>query len=279
MSLPRFIVENAFSVTQFSGHTVVGDEEAAGHEAFRIANGRRSSFDYWTGNTANQQRTLTLDCAQTRSFDVCVLDRGHNLAGKQMLLECSNDNFGSTQTVFDVTIPSTVGPSHVDDPNGVTTEEGAWVKHFSDRAARYWRLRIPAMGAGVTPSIVGAWLGLSYQPAPFDLPFEPDGDELRAAETQTEAAWLGRNQPATVRGGTISMKLDSVAEYERARYHLQGHYGRGRPMWVIFDEAQADRAVLAIRPTGRLAFGQTREWWYPNVQLPFVEHEPRRHGG
>ena len=65
-------------------------------------------------------------------------------------------------------------------------------------------------------------------------------------------------------------------EYEEARYQLQYAFGRGRPTWIIHDEDQADRAVLADR-VGNTELGLVRErssnHIYPQGQLNWVERE------
>lgn len=273
MGLPVVLVENHLSVVQFPLHTLVGNEEASGREAFRVADGRRSALDFWTTNTTNAEATLTWTMDRVRAWNMVALDRGHNLAGVRVIHEASDDNFATTQTVFDITLPSATAPGSPDDARGVRTEEGAWLKRFPTRTAKYGRLRIPAMGSGLKPQVVGVWSGLAYVPPELGLPHVPDQDEFTVEEMLAPSGWRGRNLPAVVRAGTIGLKLTSQFEYELARYHLQGHFGRGRPMWIIHDDVQADRAVLAIRPQGRLGFARDPGWFYPNAAIEWLEHE------
>lgn len=273
---PLCLVENLGSLVQFPTHTFVGDEEAASHEAFRVADGRRSPFDYWTGITANQQRILTWTCDRVRAVDTIALDRGHNLAGTVVTLEASQDNFVTVQQIFSFAVPSVAVGGDMTVAPGIVTEEGAWLYTFPDVAATYFRLRIAAMGAGILPVIVGLWLGQSWQPGLFCTPWGDDADVLTAKETETEWGWKGRGLVANIRQGTMIVKLPSDDAYDIARYHIQGHYGRSRPMWVVYDMAQADRAFLAIRPTGSLGFNYEPNWWPRQCRIPYLEHEPAR---
>ena len=178
MSRAAVLVENLFSAIAYPLHVVAADEQATGHEAFRIANGRRSAFDYYESITANAQRIIKITCDRVRSANGCALDRGHNLGGEQVVLEASDDDFATpAQTCFDIILPTTTAPGTLDDALGVRTEEGAWLIRFPQRTALYWRLRIPAMGAGVRPKIVGAWLGNWYAFDP-DFPVAADADDL-----------------------------------------------------------------------------------------------------
>lgn len=276
MDRPVLFGENWFSQAQFPLHTITADEEPAGKEAFRCADGRRSSLDYATATTANDPWWLKAACDRTRAANMVALDRGHNLAGKQIKLEFSDDDFGTIQTAVDVVLPSVTATGSLDDALGVRTEEGAWLMRFPTRAAKACRLFVPAMGVGLKPQIVGLWAGLSYSPAHLYRPSAPDTDFLIVEETILSTGWVGRGKPGYRRQGTISLRMQDWFEYELARYHLQFVFGRSRPTWIIHDEDQADRAVLADRP-GNTELGLVRErgsnWSYPQGQIAWVERE------
>lgn len=276
MGAPVFLADSLFSKMQYPSHTIVANEAAAGFEAFRVADGRRSPFDYWTPTTANASANVKVTCDRTRAANVIVLDRGHNLAGRQIKLEASDDDFTTTQTVLDLTMPSASAPGALDESLGVRTEEGAWVKRFPARAASYWRLTIPAMGAGLKPKVVGLWLGLSYSPDFLSRPHAPDEDELVVQESESDWGWIGRGETTPRRTGTILLKLTNLFDYDLARFHLQGLFGRGRPMWIVQDSDVAERAVLAIRPRNRFGFSREPDWFYHQGQIEWTEWEPSR---
>lgn len=269
MSQSVLCVINGLSKIQEPGAVLTANESAAGHEVARIANGRRSALDYWTSTTANAQATITL--VLQRAYNFLALDRGHNLAGKQVVWECSSDNFVSTQTMADVVIPAAAGTGHLDDALGVVNEEGAWHKRIPTRTAAYWRIRIPAMGAGLTPRIVGATLGLAIG-VDCLMPWDPDASELGFAETVSSRGWRGRRDLHRHRAGVLRIQTSSLFEADNLRYSLS-LYDAGRPMWIIPDEAQADRSLLAVHPGGRFGLAQTREFFFPSGELPFVESQ------
>lgn len=283
MASPLLLVENLFSTIQFSGHTVAWDETpAASHEEFRVADGRRSSLDYSTPVTANAQHTLTITCDRARAANCFFLDRGHNLAGLQIFIENSQDSV-SWETVASPTIPTASSPGTLSNTNGIVTEEGAFGILFAappvqPGTAVYWRLRIPAMGAGGIPIIVGAWLGMAWVPLNnFEQPWGEDQATLSSMETVSEWQWRGRGPTALVRDGSLALKLITEDEYDLARYHIAGHFMRGRPMWVCEDQAQADRTFLSLKTPGHFGFNFAPRW-FPRQAMgwQYVEHEPQR---
>lgn len=261
------------AVTAYPLHTLIADEEAAGHEASRIATGRRSPYtNYYTAITANQQRTLTLTCDRVRSASFFVLDRGHNLGGKQVVLECSDDNFATTQTAFDIVLPSVTTPQSLDDAFGCRTEEGAWVKRFPLRAALYWRLRIPAMGANLRPVIVGAHLSLPFTFDPW-RPWGPDQDELGGDMSESDAGWQGTSQVWTRNVDTLRIQLLTLYDYELARQTFGQHFAKRRPTWYVPDDSQAQNAKCIIRPMGVGGFVRAEQWFSERADIPYQEFE------
>lgn len=262
------LVDNLASLVQYPLHAVTADEEPAGSEAFRFATGRRG--DHAAASTLNDDWFLKIVCDRVRAFDfVCLWD--HNLAGETLRWQASDDDFGTIQTLFDATLPTISATGDVDDALGVLTEDGMWLKRVPVRAAKAIRLFVPAMGANQRPSINGL-VGLSYA-FDRDLGDLVDATELQTTEERSEAGYVGRGVRAVGRSGAVPIKLPSLFDYEQFRYHLH-RYGHGAPAPLVFDEARAEQAVMAIRPIGRLGFRQGRDYFYPTGELPFQEHEP-----
>jgi hypothetical protein len=269
------LVENLFSVRQFPAHTVTAEEEASGFEVFRLANGRRSAADYWTPTTANSDTWAKVACTQVRAANMIVLDRGHNLAGYTAHLQVSSDGFTTYETAFTGVLPSATAPGDVDDALGVRTEEGAWLKRFDLRAGTHWRLYVPAMGASLKPQVVGLWVGLALELEYLDLPYQDDRDDLVGALVESDTGWLGAGRMTQRRTHELRLVVHDHAGYDQVRYHLQGHFGARRPMWLLHDQAQADRAVLVVRPQQSLGFGFEPGWGYRRGTLTYLEHEPK----
>ena len=281
MGLPLFLAENLFSQPQFPGHLLSASEEAVKGEVWRVATGRRSGRDRWTPATPNVASWVQVKCNVARSADMIVLDRGHNLAGVTIGVQYSADG-ASWTTWFSPTIPSAVGSAaSALAANGVVTEEGAWLKQFAAPPSPqlYWRISIPALGAGLVPQIVGLWLGASWQPAHYlGLPYDDDGQQLILEQSDpTQAGWRGAGLAARGKDGELSFALAGEAEYATARYHVRENFhGRNRPMWILHDgTGRAERAVLAVPPPGRLSFRFDAGWHSRQAIVAWVEHEPR----
>jgi hypothetical protein len=242
----RFLAENLMSKVQFPDHTVAAEEEPTGNEAWRVATGRRSGIKYATATTANSEWWIGVTFDRLRAFDMIVIDRGHNLAGYAMDFRISSDSFSTYETVFDITMPAVSSPGSLSNGLGVLTEEGAWVKSFDVRASLEARLYIDAMGAGLKPQIPGLYFGKSISVPYLDKPWSEDMDTMFVSEATLESGWTGRGPITQRRGGTITLKASSFDNYDdELRYHFQGRFGSGAPMWIALDEDQGDRPRIA----------------------------------
>jgi hypothetical protein len=135
------------------------------------------------------------------------------------------------------------------------------------------------MGVGLVPQIVGLWLGASWQfgaSAGLYYPWSEDGGSIAPQEAVSDWGWRGRGPVAPVKDGPLMVKLATPLEYDQARYHLQGHFAQGRPMWICYDQSQGDRTFLAIRAPGRQAFEFREGHWPQQAQINYVEHEAMR---
>lgn len=256
--------------TAFTGHTLAADEEAAGHEAWRIATGRRSPYtNYYQSITANAQRTLTLTCDRERMADLFVLDRGHNLT--RVILERSYDNFVTTITVFDITLPAVSGTGSLDDDFGVISEEGAWYKRFPAVSAPYWRVKIPALGANLKPKVVGMHLSKSFA---FDCwrPHAPDQVETGGDMAESDAGWQAVASLYERHADTMLVKLSTPFDYEQARVAFR-HYQMRRPAFYVPDEDNARNAICIIKPPSVQGFVRDVGWFSEMASLPYLEHE------
>lgn len=273
MGAPVIAVENLFSRTQFPDHVIAAEEAASNYEAFRVANGRRSVADHWTSTTANSDTWIKVTCNQVRGANFVALDRGHNLAGCAVRIDVSDDDFTTYQTAFSGVLPAASSPGSIDDALGVRTEEGAWLKRFDLRSGKYWRLFVSAMGANLKPQVVGLWVGMALELQYLDLPFQDEQDELVMSPVASDAGWEGTGRVVQRRAHELRIVVHDLAGYDQVRYHLQGHFGARRPMWLLHDQDQADRALLVVRPQGALGFGFEAGWGYRRGTVRYVEHE------
>lgn len=243
---PWFLTDDLFDITQYPLHTVTAEEEPAGGEAHRFSAGRRDQLAQ--ASTANSDWWIKSAFGTVRAFDACAL-WVHNLAGKTLRIECSDDDFTTTQTIFNAALPSSPGAGDIDDQYGVLCENGMWLKRFSVRTANAVRIYSVAMGAGLKPAINGK-LGLSLSLNQYDKPYIPSDAELVVKEETNESGWIGRGPRRLRRNGSIQIKTRTDYEYDQFRYHFEQRFLGGSSMVIAHDKTQAERAVMAVT-TGR----------------------------
>lgn len=270
------LVDNFFNEIQNPAHVITASEEEVGHEAWRVADGRRSAFDYWTGETPNTAQWVKVDCATSKAADCLFIDRDHNLEGKTVKLQKSTDDFATnTVDVVSVTFPSSASAgTALSASNGAYTEEGAWAKSFTSTSSRYWRLHVAA-AASYTPRLVGLYLGAMFAPtAPLQLPFEPESVDIGYRGEETDFGWEGSALPWNRRSGELVWHLDS-GDVATARTFFQ-QVRRPRSFWLVHSIAAAERAVFARTPPQRASLtGPTSEWFHGTLSLQWREWEPK----
>ena len=279
------MADNLFSVTQYPSHTVSGQEEAAGYEAYHVATGRREAGDAWRPTTANADRYVQTRCNQLRAASCLVIDRNSNLlsnarAGNTSRIQLlgSDDNFSTSRAVLDVTLASVPGGTP-DSALGCITEEDAWIKTFNADAFYDWRLLVKALGSGVTPSLSGVWLGLAWQPSDFQLAFPLDDDRFQVSfpEVTSGFGWSGRGRHAVVRQGGLHIEPANDTDYDMLRWQILGLYAHGRSAWVMMQKAnRPQRAFLSRIPAGVISHDLDRNYHAAirRMDIPLLEDQP-----
>jgi hypothetical protein len=276
MAKPVLAVENFFSRTQFGLHAIDASHAIAGNEAFRVATGRRHpDRNSWLGGT-NAESWLRVQCDQSRSADFIAIDRNSTLLGEQVFLEKSANGTTGWTTVISPTIPTAAAyDTSLDAANGALTWEGAWVKRFTADSSVWWRLRIPALGAGIAARVVGLYLGASWElPYYLEKPFDDQSIDTRFDEVESDTAWVGASRVRQRRSGQLHIKLSAASDFPTARY-TTNHFSSRRPMWIIHDSADASLAVLAMSQQGKIGWMQEEGWFHRQARVPWVEHEPK----
>lgn len=275
MGRPVILAQNLFNEIQNPGHVVTANEEDTNRQGWRVATGRRAAADAWLPTTLNNAAWVKANCGAERAANMVVLDRGHNLGGYQITLQVSSDDATWTD-VLDLTVPAVPSTGALDDGLGVVTGEGAWLRRFPLVSGPYWRLYVPAMGAGLRPQVVGLWLGLAWAPTRhLGFPVDDVGDDVVVQIHESDTGWQGAGRVTARRSGTMRVALDSDAEWDALRPHLE-EFAVRRPTWLLHDDEDAAEAVLAIRPEqARLGFGYADDWINKRRgELAWVEWEP-----
>jgi hypothetical protein len=278
MGVPFLAVENFYDSVQFDdAFTIDANEEATGFQAWRVGTGRRSYIDRWKPTTANNLAWLRVDCTAARDADFLALDRGHNLGGKVISLRESTDNFAANNVeVFTATIPTTVSDdTDVDATNGALTPEGSWIKRFTSTSSRYWRLQINAVAA-YTPEIVGLWLGEGWACGDLGLPWHDDDLVPRSTNVVLPSSnWRGSGRITRQRIGELEIQLESAADYDTyVARHIRDNFLEDSPMWILYDDERAERAVLGTQTGQRQGFGYEPDTWPRSGRISWIEHQP-----
>ena len=267
MGRPVYGVENFYSTRQFPNHTITANEAASGREAFRVGSGRRRpALNSWAPTTANAAANIKVACDRPRGATYSAID-GHNLRGKTVRLQVSGQSDFATNTeAWSAVIPSNVYPSSLLS-EGLITEDGTYLRTFDLHVGKYWRYVIDAMGDGLKTQVAGLYLGLHFSPAHQVIkPFSFGDSEL-----------LQRSDPSPVveqRRGSVHLQFAGDLEYEQARYHFDGLLFRGRPMWLVYDDEEAEKSHLVKRVAGTTGIQIEGDWSEFQVRFDWLESEP-----
>jgi len=278
--------ENFFDVTQFTepswsptgGNTVSAEEAATGNEAALVGAWRRSGMQYWTPTTTNSATWIQVLTNPMRAANFIAIDRESNLHGVGVQLNIGHQSTFPTsggEELFSVTIPSTSTVGHVDDPTGVVTDEGVWIKRFPTVAARGWRLEIDAISTGIQlPQITGLWLGLALEVRPFDEPWSDQMTDLQAQEMFSSLGQTGVSRAQSYRAQNFGLRVRNIAEVGFASFTLEHLFADNYPMWLIPDLNASNKARL-VKRNGPVGFRYDESW--PNLprgDFGYREYQP-----
>jgi len=274
-----FLAENLFSRRIFPSHTLTASPDTeSGLDPGMVGTARRQrELNRWSPATPNVDAYLELTFDRVRSFDTLFLDRGHNLQWHDVSLRVSSDDFGSYTEIGPVTIPENVYPySRLTESPGVLTEEYAWGWRFGTHAGLAVRLFVSAMGPGLKPEVVGAYLGRAFRPEHAQvMPFDHGKVELLYEEERSPQAQVAAGEIGKRRRGEIHLRLASRDEYALARYHIEGLFLSRVATWIVPDDEEAEKARLAYAPPGVAGFEIGTDWSEFQGRIPWIEHEPQ----
>ena len=212
---PLLLVDNLLdTVVLYPGATLSASSELAGREAFRLADYRRERTWWQTATTAtNHNVSVDAGAGNTRNADALWIDRGHNLAGKTIKVDHS-DNGLSWTTLRTLTVPatSTVGG----DPTTTTfaaTEEGALYALFAAAGAahRYWRVLVVENWQPIVP---GAILGQRVQLVGYSRTYDEDQGERTEVYEMSRAGYRGTDRTYHWRRAVLDLGTIGAADYD-----------------------------------------------------------------
>lgn len=273
---PIWMPENHVDRGLYPGHLITPSVQLTGFEVAKLADGRRDETRY-KGTTANQQVTITWDCGVVRSASGLFLDRGHNLGGKAWLLEISGDNFATAaEVVINMAAQPTGVGGRLEEVLGCVALDGSFGMTYSPRAARWWRLRIPAV-ASYIPELTGLYSGRAFQLLKsVPMPYSDRASDRFMQEQESAAGRIGRSRTYKRRSGVLSIRAGSDAEYaDNLSVWLEDVYrDKSQPSWLVLDPDLAAETMLNVMcPSADWAFAlDTTAWPYPTAAVPFMEN-------
>ena len=276
---PRLCAENIFDTVRNPTHELTASSFVVGNEPWRVGSARREARNHWKPTSDNADAWLEADCQVVKTCDFFALYAEHNLAGYQVKLQASSDDFTTWTDVLDFTVPSyTVPGSRLNVAPYARTWDGCLVARFQPQTARYWRLFVPAMGASLRPQVVGLHVGQSVQftnGAVF--PFSDARVELAYDEILSPALWAAATRKAQRRtsgGVPLAIPLE-LGEADLVERHLSGIFWRGSVMWIVTNDRRAERSVLAYAPRGDHGVVQSSEDPQGLLLVDWREHQPK----
>ena len=263
--------ENFYNLRQFPSHSLTATTALSGYEVHRVANARRHSRNYYTTNDANVNADLDITCDRVRAADMLVLDRNSNLGGETIRIWASNESDFATYEEFTFTVPTTTyAGNYASEGHPVRTDEGAILYRFAETSAKYWRVRIDAMGTGERPRVGGLWLGKSWHPEITVLPFD---DEARWVEQPTARRGSPSGYVQVGRQGQAQIMLRDDAEWSEARWYIHQLFWKGHTMWYLPELEYAERSWLAYAPAGDYTAAQIAGRRGRDLTLSMVEYQ------
>lgn len=247
-------------------------DDAAYHEPFRVADNLRD-LTYWTPTTTNADRYVQVDCGASTAATCLILDRGHNLAGKTVTLQCANvaDFSSITATPVSGAVPSSAGGLPTDS-TGCRTAEGVVWWTFSSVASRYWRLTVSAGGAGYAPQITGLYLGVAYRfpeflsaPAAYDY-----RSNVRYKKNEiSEGGVRVKSRPLVFDELDLAIEIED-ADYAAWHTEITRLLRYNHPWWFCLDDSTTAGAQL-LRPfqtAGDVSYDPAQSPVHRKIRLP-----------
>jgi hypothetical protein len=227
---PLTLADNLFDdVALYPGHSVSVSGEQGGHEGYRAFDGLRD-LTWWATPERVADEWVQVQCHVDRPADMVVLDRGHTLEGRTIVVE-----YGSDGVAWNVAFSGVVGQA------GTTTAEGAWWASFAVQSAAWWRVRVPAGASAASLLVTGLWLGKSLRFKNYlHRPVDPDRTLLEYEERVTQGGVRVRSQFRALRELDDRLTLYNEAEYTEGVRKWVIQTTRGNvPFWWCLDTANA----------------------------------------
>jgi hypothetical protein len=271
---PLLLVDNVFdAVGLYPGATVDATSEAAGHEAFRVADYRRDRT-YWQAATDIATFRIRTHLTTAVPVDFVFLDRGHNLAGMTVAILGGED--GTTwPDGFNLTVPSAVGGTPAP-PTMAQTEEGAaWSVFTALPAHHWWAIQFTTVVGGLFPLITGLMLGMRTQLVNFGKTFDEDAGGRTQPSQQSTAGYRGNDPTYAWRTVTLDLDLIGGTEYDSSMRSLRAKlFEKNQPFVCAMDYGTHPERAWMYTYDGT-TWGMPKSKVYRAGRIVGREHMPR----
>lgn len=277
MGRPVILSDNVYNLRIYPDHTLAASTTASEKSVLFLASGRRiRSLTGWFASTLNAEAHVTATFDQARAFDLLFIDRDHNLATESLSVRISDDAFTTYQEIGPKTVPSDPVPmSALYDGEIVMTNEGALLWWLDLQVGWAARVVVAAMGAGLRPEIAGLALGKLW--TPDHAPLKPDVFGKWNLTHTSDRSPLGQDSSGDIgryRSQSLHLRMASWDEYLTALYPIEELYLGRRPMVIVPDDEQAERAVFTLAPPGAQGFEVQSDQSLPEISLSWEESQP-----
>jgi hypothetical protein len=244
---PLLLSDNLFENVVLHPTFVVGTDQAtlAGREAFRVADNLRDMTS-WASSVPNTNQYIWVDALTPVAPNTIVIDRGHNLAGAQVLVRGDTSSaFATAVTIVSCVLPSSPGGLPTD-ANGCLTPDGVWWKTFTGQSFRAQGIEIIAMGVGIAPIATGIYLGTSYRfPEFLNAPAALDfGTNIKYMRNELSRGGLrSKSRPLNFDKLPLNVHLDS-GDYTGFDVEVRRLLRYGQPWWFCLDDSDATLSGL-----------------------------------
>ncbi|MDQ6770538.1 MAG: hypothetical protein M3Z54_11190 [Gemmatimonadota bacterium] len=247
-SKPLLLSDNWFeSVLLNPSYAIAVDQPlVSGRELFRVADNLRD-LTSCTTPTLNTRVNFYVVLPTAKAPTILILDRGHNLAGKNCALAGYADpGFVTQNYTYTFTVPSTPGGLGTD-ANGCLTSDGVWWRSFSGLpASAVWSVAPAPLGVGIAPILTGVYLGTSYRfPEYLNAPAAYDyGTTIKHMRNELSRGGVrSKSRPLNFDKLAFNVHLDS-ADYSGFDTEVRRLLRYGQPWWFCLDDSDATGSGL-----------------------------------
>jgi hypothetical protein len=249
MAPPLLLIDNVFdtmgqypdAILTPAAQSAGGINQVVGHEAWRVADGRRERSSWMAITSGTAYLTSIRPTNDQIVRDTCFVDRGHNLWGGSVGISSLLGDANSTDTRG---VPALDGQGQFTPGGDPTTsvcitEEGAlWFRARPLPTSAAWSLVAIPSNPATLPVIPGAMLGQGMPLASYSKTFDEDAGMRTQGDQQSTALWRGTEPTYHARTCQLSFGVIGAVEYDSTMRRLRAQlFAQNLPVMLCLDPA------------------------------------------